>query len=560
MLSRMLGYGPNSWAHLTSGGTVANLEALWAARQVRYLPLLTRDLARAFSLPLTPTLSHGESGHLSHGERGHLSHGERGHLEAGISNGEGEQSSLSHPSEERDWRTVPMEAAMRGFDETFRACIAQGAPIAEVVDAYLSSPFNPAVRGVGAVWNALGSEGVVVVSEACHYSISKVADILGIGRGNLVSVPVDSGFRMRTDALEEVLDQLDRRGAHVLAVVATIGTTEEGSLDPLERIAALRARREAEGRPTWWLHADAAYGGYLRTLIVPERAGLGESETEVLVRGTRRRIRVELPTGAPCDALEALPLADSITVDPHKLGYVPYPCGAICFRSNLVKPILRQDTPYLAEDFQDTEAESRSDAIGPYIVEGSKPGAAAAAVWLHHSLIPLTSEGLGVVIREGVRNACELHALLTNYPSWSAGSSVIAVPLCAPQSNIVCFAFRPNASASLESINRLNRLVYERFTIPRTAEKHIYDQRFFVSRTYLTVHRYSPQTLQGFLTALGVSTEEYEQEGVFVLRSTLMNPWYGAAKARGRFYLSEMVEELFSAAEAVWREIEEAQT
>ncbi|RMG26428.1 MAG: hypothetical protein D6724_01815 [Armatimonadetes bacterium] len=509
MLSTMLGYGEDSWAHLTSGGTVANLEALWAARHVRYLPLLTRDLAKAFSVP----------------------------------------------ADEEEWlNKTPLEA-MRAFDETFRACVAKGAPIAEVVEAYLSSPYNPAVRGIGAVWNSIGGEGVVIVSEACHYSLSKVADLLGIGRGNLVSVPVDSGFRMRVDALAEILEQLDRREAHVLAVVATLGTTEEGSLDPLDEIATLRRRRKEEKRPVWWLHADAAYGGYLRTLIVPERAGLGEPQTDVRVGGEVRTIRLDLPVGAPCDALQALPEADSITVDPHKLGYVPYPCGAICFRSNLVKPILRQDTPYLAEDFRDTEAESRSDAIGPYIVEGSKPGAAAAAVWLHHSLIPLTSSGLGVVIREGVRNASELHALLSNFSDWSPGRSVIAIPLTTPQSNIVCFAFRPATGAGLSDINRLNRLVYERFTIPREAERHIYDQRFFVSRTFLTAHRYSPQTLGCFLDALGVSAEEYEKEGVFVLRSTLMNPWYGAAKARGRYYLSEMVEDLFAAAEEAWAQI-----
>src|SRR5262245_4478401 len=51
MIARMLGYGPDSWAHLTSGGTLANLEALWIARTVRYLPLVIRDMRRALGVP-----------------------------------------------------------------------------------------------------------------------------------------------------------------------------------------------------------------------------------------------------------------------------------------------------------------------------------------------------------------------------------------------------------------------------------------------------------------------------------------------------------------------------
>jgi hypothetical protein len=74
------------------------------------------------------------------------------------------------------------------------------------------------------------------------------------------------------------------------------------------------------------------------------------------------------------------------------------------------------------------------------------------------------------------------------------------------------------------------------------------EQPFFVSRTTLSSAQYATETVAGFLQRLGVSEEEYEREGVFVLRSVLMNPWYERAKERGRYFLCELVEELYAAA------------
>lgn len=506
LLSEMMGYGEDAWAHLTSGGTVANLEALWAARQVRYLPLIARDMAGALGI---------------------------------------------EADEDEQWRAVSPGAAMSRFQDLFQQAVAKGATVEEVVEQYLTSPYNPATAGLAAVWSRLDSEGTIIVSEAAHYSLSKVADVLGIGRNNLVRIPVDSAFRMRTDVLREAIQQLTRNGGHVIAVVPTIGTTEEGAIDPMGEVCEARAELESSAVSSFWIHADAAYGGYLRTLVLPQRVGLGEPRTVTSVQGELREVDLVLPHGAPCDALERLPEADSITVDPHKLGYVPYPCGAVCYRTNLIKPLLRQDAPYISEEIEDPDRERAASSIGLFILEGSKPGAAAAALWLHHTLIPLRSDGLGVVIRQGVRSAAELHALLSSWQEWTGLDGVRAVCLSQPQSNIVCFAFRPASDTSLRTINTLNRALYEAFTVPRDVERHIYDQRFFISRTHMTARRYRPETLRPFLTRLGATEEEYEREGVFLLRCTLMNPWYELAKESGRFYLSEMTEELYRKAAQV---------
>jgi glutamate/tyrosine decarboxylase-like PLP-dependent enzyme len=510
MLSRMIGYGDDAWAHLCSGGTLANIEALWMARTVRYLPFVVRDMRRGAGLPV-PEWAADDARML------------------GLA-----------PS-------LALGAYASVFDEA-RRCGDPAAMLRRLRDAFDASPFNVAERGHGEVCARLGSSPVLIAPETHHYCFEKALDVLGLGRRSLVMVRVDEDFRMRIDDLEDALDRVAREGRHVLAVVAVIGSTEEGSLDPLDRIVALRGARERAGRPSFWLHADGAYGAYLRTVTIPDRIGLGERSARVKIAGKERSIDLTLPEHGECDALEHLSSCDSVAIDPHKLGYVPYPAGAVAFRSNLVKPLARQNAPYLEEPPADPEDDRTSESIGLYVLEGSKPGAAAAAVWLSHSLIPLDASGHGLLMRENIRSACELHTLLETYPDLAGPGSVRAVCLCPPGSNIVCYAFRPaRDGAGLERVNTLNRALYQRLSV--RAGQRVYDQSFFVSRTSLSTRQYSALTVGRFLARLGVTQAEYETSGVFLLRSVLMNPWYAHAKRRARFYISELVEHLYATAQ-----------
>lgn len=514
MISRMLGYADDAWAHLTSGGTVANLEALWVARAVKYLPFVLRDVRQVLGLPPAPW-------------------------------------SADAPAMLRLRPAVALSALAECFADARRAHGDTRDTTARLLRAFRDSSHNVAERGLAALRAAIGSDPVVLAPETHHYCFEKAMDVLGFGRRALVSVRVAPDFRMSIEDLERQLDLADRQGRHVVSVVAVVGSTEEGAVDPVHEILDLRARRESSGRGSFWLHADAAYGGYLRTILVPQRLGLGEPVTDVRIAGQSRRVSMQLPEHGACDALARLGECDSITIDPHKLGYIPYPAGAVCFRSNLVKPIARQEAPYLEEAPSDAEAERASEAIGVYILEGSKPGAAAAAVWLSHALIPLDNTGHGVLIQETIRNACELHALLEFYPTLADERPVRAVCLCPPGSNIVCYAFRPEgARAPLATLNTLNRRVHARFS-PKAGER-VYGQPFFVSRTTLSPSQYSESAVGPMLERLGATPDEYRREGVFLLRSVLMNPWYAEAKRRGRYFLSELAGALYQAAEEEW--------
>lgn len=491
MIGRMIGYGSQSWGHLTGGGTIANLEALWVARTVAYLPQVVAEMRS--TLGLLPECGEG----------------------------------------------------LDAFAKVFADAKQRGISTAKVVRSYLDAQYCVVERGMAHVVGQDGRTPVVFVPESHHYCFEKCMDVLGMGRRSLISVRVDSDFRMDVADLEAKLEA--HRESRVIAVVAVVGTTEEGAVDPVDQILDLRARRIEAGKGGFWLHVDGAYGAYLRTMTQPNRIGLGEPTVQAKVAGAMRNLNLNLPEDGACSALERMGEADSVTIDPHKLGYIPYPAGAICFKSDLVKPLVRQEAPYLEEGAADPEVERQNQGVGVYILEGSKPGAAAAAVWLSHSLIPLDTTGHGSLIRETVRNACELHSLLESYPTFTS-TGVVAVPLCAPGSNIVCYCFRPTGSASLSEINTLTKAVYEQFTVGESSDRRVYDQKFFVSRTTLAPKQYSVEAVRPFLARLGVREEEYQEEGVFLLRSVLMNPWYDQARERGRYYLAELVEELYAVA------------
>ncbi|MGW0282212.1 lysine decarboxylase DesA [Streptomyces sp. NPDC003236] len=136
----------------------------------------------------------------------------------------------------------------------------------------------------------------VFASEASHFSVRKSAKLLGLGPDSVVTVPVDHDKRMQTVALAHELERCARDGLVPMAVVATAGTTDFGSIDPLPEIAELCAQYGV------WMHVDAAYGcGLLASL--------------------KHRNRI--------DGIER---ADSVTVDYHKSFFQPVSSSAVLVR------------------------------------------------------------------------------------------------------------------------------------------------------------------------------------------------------------------------------------
>ena len=393
---------------------------------------------------------------------------------------------------------------------------------------------------------------------------------------------------------------------YVAAVVAVVGTTEEGAVDPVHEIKFLRDRLSgrsngsAAKEQAFWLHVDAAWGGYIASMFQGLDVKQGDANREDRLAALARRygeainaveeirIKIDSPRKeerksrvwwndtSVYSSFLALPAADSITVDPHKLGYVPYPAGVVAFRNGVITELLAQKANYISEQSAGLSLDepARIDAVGPFIVEGSKPGAAAASCWLAHKTIPLNATGHGRIIRETLLAAGRLaryldyHRHLYLQLETEFGSDESAEPfsftrLYEPDTNVVCFIVQPKAvkdqrlvdvDCGLERLNRINAQLHDRLGRPTDfgGERLPYLHPFFVSRTRLEHDQYSSTSLKNLLRRVGVSQAAYRRHGLFVLRSAVMNPHYGVAVAEaGKDYLREFVRALHREARVV---------
>ena len=257
-----------------------------------------------------------------------------------------------------------------------------------------------------ALWIAgrVASDKVVLASQQAHYTHRRISEVLGL---RFEAIACDRHGRMDAGALEARLAQGD-----VGTVVATMGTTATGSVDPLPEILRLRDRFGFR------IHADAAYGGYftLAARLAPQARA----------------------------AFDCIRSSDSIVVDPHKHGLQPYGCGCVLFRDPDVGRFYKHDSPYTY--FSSTELH-----LGEIGLECSRPGAAAVALWATQRLLPLEKGGHFAAGLDRSRVAAvELHHRLESDERFTT-----AFP---PELDIVVWAV---AASSVSEASSLARATFE---------------------------------------------------------------------------------------------------
>ena len=164
---------------------------------------------------------------------------------------------------------------------------------------------------------------------------------------------------MDMSALRTLLENCLAEERAVLEVVAVMGTTEEGAVDRLEEVVEIRKEMQSRGL-SFVLHADAAWGGYFTSMLPREPDGT--------IPGAPRLPSDFVPQvglrAETADQLRALKYTDSITIDPHKAGYVPYPAGGLCYRDGRMRYLVTWTAPYV------NQGVSEGESIGVYGVEG----------------------------------------------------------------------------------------------------------------------------------------------------------------------------------------------
>ncbi|MBW1659145.1 MAG: aspartate aminotransferase family protein [Deltaproteobacteria bacterium] len=244
---------------------------------------------------------------------------------------------------------------------------------------------------------------LIVASEQAHYTHNRITQVLKLP---FRSVDTDDRAKMDLNRLEDILKE-----GNVGTVVATMGTTATGSIDPLGEILTLREKYGFR------VHADAAYGGYF---VLAENL---PEETKA--------------------AYQYLSEVDSVAIDPHKHGLQPYVAGCIVFRDPAVGKLYKHDSPY-------TYFSSKELHLGEISLECSRAGASAVALWATQRLFPLVRGGRFAKMLERCHAAAlELYGKLAEDSRF-----IVAFP---PELDIVIWA--PKA----ESISKISALSTRQF-------------------------------------------------------------------------------------------------
>jgi glutamate decarboxylase len=299
----------------------------------------------------------------------------------------------------------------------------------------------------------------ILVSRRGHYSLGKAADLLGIGRDNLITVETDDNNRIDMKRLREHCTRLRGEGIRPLSLIGIGGTTETGNVDPLEALADQAAELGCH------FHVDAAWGG--PTLFSDTYRGL--------LRGIER--------------------ADSVTIDAHKQLYVPMGAGMVLFKNPVTLSAIEHHAAYIIR--------RGSRDLGSRTLEGSRPG---MAMLVHAGLSIIGRKGYELLIDQGIERARRFARRIDAHPDFELVSE--------PELNILTYRYIPAwvqktlAQAPPERAARINELLDK---IIETMQKRQREAgKTFVSRTRLAPGRYNGDTITVFRVVMAnpLTTEE----------------------------------------------------
>lgn len=249
----------------------------------------------------------------------------------------------------------------------------------------------------------------ILCSEVAHFTVAQSAALLGLGHQAVVTVPTDDQYQMCPQALTRTIEELQSQDLWPIALVATAGTTDFGSVDPLAELATCARVHQL------WFHVDAAFGG-------------------ALILSDRHRHK-----------LDGIAAADSITVDFHKLFYQPISCGAFLLRSRHHFNLLRLHADYL-------NPESNEEfGILDLVVKSIQTTKRFDALKLFMSMQALGRNGFALAIDKTIDLAADVAVIINADPEFSLATK--------PTINAVVFRYLPrHCPDDLIDITRSNHI------------------------------------------------------------------------------------------------------
>lgn len=428
-LQKMVGYDPfRSFGHFTSGGTLANIEAVWRARH---------RMDRWLSLGAY--------------QKKH-----------GIAQG------------------YFVELAMRGWDDFDHALGGSGIEEESLkpYNFFSNSPWS-VVHLYEKIFKEPCKGPVVLVPGSKHYSWQKAISLLSLGEDAFWTISLDNEGRLSIPDLRKKINEAISSARPVLMVVSVGGTTELGEVDPVGEVQDVLDEYQVTQGWHIWHHVDAAYGGFFASM-------LGERSTAAAL------------SDKVISSLKAICRADSVTLDPHKLGYIPYACGALLVRDHDQYAVPFFEAPYIGGYQKNHNYQGA--------LEGSRPATGASATWLSSRVIGFHPDGFGRLLRRTIHGKNQLKKdLMGKWPNWCH-------TLAGDDLNILCFFFA-RSHERLSDVNARSNEIYSKLPM---------DNGFYVSKTELFFENY-PAMLNDCIQKTHLIAD---QKGLTVLRVVLMNPFF----------------------------------
>jgi len=338
------------------------------------------------------------------------------------------------------------------------------------------------------------SKGVVLVSSRGHYSIQKAANLLGLGEENVLAIPVDGNHRMDVRRLAQKVKTLRReKGTKIVAIAGIAGTTETGSVDPLEEMADLAQEACAH------FHVDACWGG--SALLVDEFRPL----------------------------LKGIEKADSVSIDAHKLLYCPMAMGLVLFSNEKDLNTIRQASQYVIR--------RNSVDMGRFTVEGSRPFDSLKP-WA--ALKIMGRDGYRLLLKSARENADTLQEILDGCGNFET--------LNTPELFILIYRFIPRQVQEQLAKWQIER----RETVSRrkikTLDRNIRKVNHVVNALNIKLHKALRRDDTTFVSRTKLESTRYRPQNIVVLRAVLINPLTDGA------VLKEIVDTHNRIGQALWTE------
>lgn len=486
-MCRLMGYKiGESWGHIAADGSIANYEALWYARNIKSIPLAIKEV-------------------------------------------------------------IPEEVEGRSEWELLNMSIPE---MLDILDRHTDKMDEIKAHSIRSKHDKMGKLGKIIVPQTKHYSWVKATDLIGVGSDNIISIPVDNNYRMNTDILKAEIDKLVEQHIPIMAVISVVGTTEEGAIDRVHKVIEMKKEYSKKGI-NFYYHIDAAYGGYGRAIFLDENFNFipkDKLHDEFIKHGVFKNPDFNWPNDEVYEGFKALSEADSITMDPHKMGYVPYQAGGIVIKDKRMRNIVSYYASYV---FPKTNA--APELLGAFILAGSKPGAAAAAVWAAHRTLPLNITGYGKLLGASIEGSHNLYRKIKEVKEYKVRDKIIELhTLTEPDFNMVDFIVNFKGNKNLDVLNKLTEEFYNKKV---RASEEPYKSDLMISHTEFNHADYgdAPKDL---VLRCGMSESEWERvHNVVVLRSCVLSPFLNRPEVF-EYYSKEMDKSMVKLLGEVIKDIE----